>query len=309
MIDYCRPNVLRAIEELEPEVIIPLGRSAIRSVVGWAWNGGVGDIGEVGRWVGWQIPSQKLNAWICPTYHPSFLLRSKSPVLDLYFDKHIGEAVALEGRPWRKVPDYKSQVRVIYNLDEAAEVLDRYLAVPGTMAFDFETSTLKPDNKEVRIVCCSVCWEGKETVAFPWFGKAIRRTRKLLVSREHKKIGWNAKFEHRWVRAKLDVEVNGWVWDGMVAAHVLDNRPETTRLKFQAFVTLGQSTYNDHIDEFLRPGKNGGGGNDTNRINHVDLKDLLLYCGLDSLLEYKVGTLQMEAMGYGRYTEKVRAAE
>jgi len=295
MIDYCRPNLIKTIDELQPEIIIPLGKSAVKSLIGWLWNH---DVGEIGRWVGWQIPCQKLNTWICPTYHPSYVLRAKEQVLDQMFEDHLARAVSLEGRPWRKVPDYRSKVRIILNPDEAAAQLDKYLQVTGTLAFDFETDRLKPDNKDGRIVCCSVCWEGKESVVFPWCGKVIHRMRDLLASPQYRKIGYNIKFEDRWVRAKLGVQVQGWLWDGMLGAHVLDHRPDITGLKFQAFVRLGQPGYNEHIEDSLKPKE--GGGNAQNRIHEVSLNDLLMYCGLDSLLEYKVGTLQMEALGYGR---------
>jgi len=36
-IEYCRPNILAAIRELKPEVIILLGGSAVSSVVGHFW--------------------------------------------------------------------------------------------------------------------------------------------------------------------------------------------------------------------------------------------------------------------------------
>ena len=80
----------------------------------------------------------------------------------------------------------------------------------------------------------------------------------------------------------------------MLAAHVLDNRPGTTGLKFQAFVLLGQKSYNDHIEPLLETKSKK---THINRIHEIDMDDLLFYNGLDSLLEYKVANIQMNMMG------------
>ena len=102
------------------------------------------------------------------------------------------------------------------------------------------------------------------------------------------KIGWNLKFEEWWTEAEFGFTVNNWIHDGMEATHVLDNRHNITGLKFQAFVQLGQDNYAKHIEPFLE----AEGGNDLNQIDRIDLPDLLLYCGLDSLFERKISSMQ-----------------
>jgi DNA polymerase I-like protein with 3'-5' exonuclease and polymerase domains len=166
----------------------------------------------------------------------------------------------------------------------------------GRVSFDYETNMLKPDSKDAEIICCAVCWQGKKTISFPWTNKTSSAMKRLLVSERLKKVGANIKFEDRWTKAVLGVDVVGWEWDTMQSAHVLDNRPEITSVKFQAFVRLGFGSYDDHIKPFLESVEPGG--NSKNRINEVDRNDLLLYCGLDSLLEYKIALHQMkEAFG------------
>ena len=76
----------------------------------------------------------------------------------------------------------------------------------------------------------------------------------------------------------------------MLAAHVLNYARGVTGLKFQAFVLLGAESYNNHIEPFLK----SVGKSPFNRIQDIDLKDLLLYNGLDSLLEYKVAMKQIK---------------
>jgi uracil-DNA glycosylase family 4 len=290
-IDHCRPNILKAVEEHSPDVMILLGKLAIKSVIGFLWKE---DVGEVGRWVGWQIPSQRFNCWICPTWHPSFLLRSekKDVVRETMFARHVTDALNLKGKPWKEVPDYRSKVRVVYDVDEAAKVVRRLARGDRPVAFDYETNMLKPDSDRGRIVCCSVS-DGKTTVAFPWYGSVVEAMKDFLRSKVPK-IASNMKFEKRWSLSKLGIDVKDWDVDTMLLSHVLDNRPSINSIKFQSFVRLGQEAYDEHIRPFLQT--KGGGGYAENRVTECDLGDLMLYCGMDSLLEWKVAKPQREEM-------------
>ena len=295
-IDYCRPNVLAAIRELDPVVIVLLGGVAVRSVLGPIWKD---DPGGIEQWAGWRIPCHKPNAWICPTYHPSYIGRleteksRENPVPQMFFKRHLEAALSLGGRPWPEgPPNFAEQVEIVLDDAQAARTLRKMRERGGPVAWDIETDFLKPDTVGASIVCCSVCWQGKKTIAYPWFGEARKATIELLESAVPKR-GWNSKFEHRYLQAVEGVEVRNWVWDGMLAAHSLDNRSEITGLKFQAFVQLGVPPYNTKVEPYLK----SGGSNERNRIREANLRELMLYCGLDALFEYKVGSMQMELMG------------
>lgn len=288
-INYCRPNLFDTIKRFDPEVIIPLGGVAVHSLLAPLFKE---NVGAMTRWVGWQIPCQSLNAWICPTYHPSYLERTKDKVLELFFKRNLEAAFQLERRPWNKVPDFKSQVEPIFKGSAAAKAIRDIIAAGKPAAFDYETNQLKPDDPDSIIVCCSVS-NGKRTIAFPWAGEAIEAMREFVRS-PLGKIASNMKFEERWTMAKLGCRTRNWVWDTMLNAHVLDNREDITSIKFQAFVLFGQAIYNSHIEPFLR----AKGGQKVNRVlKEIDLRQLLEYCGLDSLLEYKVARTQSELAG------------
>ena len=294
MVEWCRPNVLQTIKDVKPKVIILFGKHAVKSVIGYLWRENVGD---VSRWVGWKIPVQKWNCWVCPTYHPSFVMRQESKVLDKLFVGHLANALIEEERPWKKVPDYKSQVEVCFDVSKAVRTLDKLATGTRPVAFDFETNMLKPDHEASTIVCCSAS-DGKQTIAYPWVRETREATKKLICSRVPK-IASNIKFEERWSQAKLGCGINNWdrSLDTMLCSHVLDNREEINSIKFQAFVRLGQESYDDHIKPYLQT--RTGGGYAINRIKEVDLTDLLLYCGLDSLLEWRVAKLQKEELDDG----------
>jgi uracil-DNA glycosylase family 4 len=292
-VGYCRPNLLRSVEELRPEVIVLMGKQVVRSLIGHIFREQMGDKKlTMARWAGWQIPCQRYNAWLCPLYHPAAVLRAKEqpngPALRLTFERHLRAACKLRDRPWDPVPDFRKDVEVILDPAAAAIRLAKYTG--GAIAFDYETDRLKPDHPDARIVSCSVCWEGQETIAYPWHGEAVTATKKLLFNADVRKVGQNIKFEERWTRREFGRGVRGWDWDCMLASHCLDNRAAVTSLKFQAFVRLGQEDYSTHVSPYLEAPD--GGGNTPNRIRRVDLESLLLYNGLDSLLEYKLWEAQ-----------------
>lgn len=287
MIDYCRPNLVKTISQLNPTTVILLGSSAVKSLIGHLWKE---DAGGVTRWVGYAMPNQRLNAWVCVTYHPSFVLRSANmPLVGKTFDNHLKSFTKLKSRPWDKVPDYESEVELIYEPDRAAIYLNKITSRGGVVAFDYETDRLKPDSDGSSILCAAVSWQGRKTIAYPWCGSAIDATKRLLRSDVGKVIA-NSKFEFRWTMKEFGVAINNVVWDTMLAAHVLDNRPGISGLKFQAFARLGVDSY----DWYLEEQRKGKGSNGKNRLRDVPLKDLLKYCGADALLEYKLYELQRE---------------
>lgn len=288
-LSYCRPNLVRTLEDYEIDVVIPLGGAAVRSLIGHLWKE---DPGGITQWSGWRVPNQKPNVWICPTFHPSYVERELNPrygppnkVPDHLFTRHLEAAVELSGKPWESLPDYESQVRIVYDHRQAARFLRRIIDLGGTIAFDYECNCLKPENPKAKILSCAVSWEGKRTFAYPWVGEAIQATWDLLDAKHVRKIGTNIKFEERWTRKFHGTGVKGWKFCTLVGAHWEDNRQKITSLKFQAFVRLG-AVWDEKIKPFMDNGPDG-----LNRLEQeVSLEDLLLYNGMDALLEYHVGT-------------------
>lgn len=293
-IDHCRPNIVRAIQELQPEVVILLGAAPVRSVIGWLWKE---DVGRIGRWAGWQIPSQKINAWVVPTWHPAAVLREQDGksggVMELCFKQHLEAACKLEGRPWRKLPDYHRQIELVFDQDRAEDIfVNLKVGDPSRpVAWDVETNMLKPDAEGAEIICVSVC-DGEMSYAFPWHASVVYWMKELLVS-QVPKIASNAKFEERWTRKVFGHGVRNWAWDTMLAAHIFDNRPGITSIKFQAFVTLGVDSWDDTVKPFFT----SKGSNEPNRIREVALPKLLEYCAMDSLMEWHVAQIQAKKLG------------
>lgn len=280
---YCRPNILNTIDELKPRVVITLGRLPLVSALKDYWK----DVSDLDRWVGWQIPLEKY--WLCPTHHPGFLRHKKNELMNKEFVSAIHRAFEIDTDP-EPQPEYGSLVEILYEEDEIYEAL-KEMNQSEWVAFDYETNCLKPEYPKAKIYSCAVS-DGKRTITYPWKGRAIEVTGKFLRSKKTRKIASNLKMEEKWTRMEFGHGVTNWGWDTMIAAHCLDNRPAICSIKFQALVKLGCPSYNDHISPFLR------GRGWYNRINHLPVKDLLHYGGMDAILEYRVAMIQRKEMGF-----------
>lgn len=293
-IESCRPNLLNTIEELKPKVVILLGESAVKSLISTEWGD---DLGPIGKWVGWNIPSQKYKTWICPSYHPSYVLRSDGDLcLTKIVQNHLMHAVACEAVP---LPDYdltrlSNGIDLITDLDASVRRLRKLAERSGDLAWDYETTGLKPERKEQQIVCVSFSLDGKDNFATPFFmdDAYISALSAVLRNPKLRKIASNMKFEERWTRVKLGHGVAGWKFDTMLASHVLDNRGSIASIKFQTYIRLGIGDYSSSIKPFLKADSPNG----LNRIQQVPILEVLKYCGLDSLLEYMVSEIQQEIL-------------
>ncbi len=291
-VDYCLPNLISTINKHKPEIIIPIGLYALKAVLRGLWNQ---TIKEIGTWVGWHIPSQKHNAWITPIWHPGFIRKEidnakGGTAAPLLFRQQLEAISKIKGRPWKKIPDYKSQVEVVLDDREAARIVKEFTRAGLPGAFDYETDRLKPDHKEATIRTTSISW-GDRTISFPMQGKVVSAFKAWLAS-PCGKIAQNNKFEDRWTRAVLKMEVNNWIWCTMNQGHVVDFRPGCTGLGFQALAYEGIGAYDHHIHPFL----DAEHANDTNRIWDIDIEELCVYNGLDSLLEYKIAVKQRKLL-------------
>lgn len=288
-LDSCLPNIVNAARETQPSVVICLDRYGVTQTIGLFWKTGVG---AAYRWLGHQIPCVEWNSWICPTYHPAFV-RNKikdGGVEGLLWKRHLKAACRLTSRPWASIPDYRSRIRCLRSPSQAAAAVQDFIRSGVPVAFDYETDRLKPEHSEARIVSASVS-DGEHAVSFPWAGGAVGAVRDLLWS-DVPKMGWNIKFEERWTRKVFGRGVRNWLWDGMQASHVLDNRPSVTSLKFQAFVRMGVSSYDAEMAPYL----SAENGNARNRVHEADVDKVLFYGGMDALCTAVICKQQMEEM-------------
>lgn len=292
-LNCCREvKVIKAITDFNPEKIILLGGSALVSLLGHRWKK---SLGGITKWRGWCIPDQEYKAWVCPTFHPSYVSRMDSKEVMMVWKGDLEKSFELG-----KLPEYSEpEIRCI-DLEDMPEI------DIGMAAFDYETTGLKPHAKGHRIRCASIAASSDIVYAFMIPSKKKEREPflKFLRNKKIRKIASNMKFEDHWSNIRLGTEVKGWYWDTMLNAHILDNRPGICGLKFQAYIRLGVMGYDDEVGPYLKATNEETkeyGDNAINRIDELIAKPggkekLLKYCALDSLYEYRVAQAQIEEM-------------
>ena len=288
----CRPAFQKTLRDRHYSVVITLGEWALRQVVpdAWARYGG-----PINRWRGWVIPLLDHGAWLCPTYHPFYINRSGgNPILERTFQSDLAAAINLQWRPpqgFVTLSDLTSRVQI--ETDGAVNRLHDLATKSGILAFDYETTGLKPDNSEHHIVSCSFCLNGEDPWAAMMGPDELEALGPVLFSPKLRKVASNLKFEERWTLKTFGRGVVGWHWDTMLAAHVLDNRSGITSIKFQSYVRLGIGGWEDGIKKYLE----APDSNRMNRIGSCPRDALLTYNALDSLIEYMVMEQQKSEMG------------
>ena len=292
----CRQRVLKVIEEYRPKVIVLFGQAALESVIGWRYTK---QLGNISKWRGFTIPDQHFKAWLCPTFHPSYVERQQdSPELETIWMKDLKRAIKKIDEPkWPTKPDEEKSVHFI-DIEDLENI-----NFGDTIAIDYETTGLKPYLKGHKIVCASVA-SGEDSVSVfmvPEDSNRWEPLRKLLASKKIGKIAHNMKFEEMWSREYLKQPVSNWIWDSMLAAHVIDNRSDITGLKFQTYIHFGEVGYDDEISKYLQSDdpKNSNAFNKVESLIKTESgRNLLMkYCALDSLFTFRLAQLQMKILG------------
>ena len=294
-IQACRPRVWKMIEEYKPKLILLLGGSALEFFLGHRWKKALGGIT---KWRGWRIPDRDVKAWVCPLFHPSYIGRQEDDkAVILQFRQDLKRAVSLIENPFPAFQDEKERVVIHTDITDIVTFLS-YMAYhpPKVIAFDYETTGIKPYREGHQIVSCAIADSANCSHAFPFkelSQATLNLLQNILQNKNIKKIAANMKFECIWSRVYLNCRVRGWYWDTMQAAHILDNRPGITGLKFQSYAQFGILDYSSEIAPFMKSGDSRN-SNDFNHIEKANLDELLLYNGMDALLTFRLAQLQIK---------------
>lgn len=287
-IDYCRPTIIDHLEKHKPKYVILLGVAPIKSVITYLWKPLKNRMNELEPWLGWEIPSQKINAWVYPTFHPQFvsdMLQKKQNIFEKRLVSHLANVARRmkeKERPWEKpFAVTKETLKIVYDEDEAIEVCNSMIG-ERPVAFDYETNCRKPDNQNSWIRCIGMS-NGLVHASFILTKKVEKVFKKFLKS-DTPKIGHNTKFESRWAKRHFNVFPKNWIWDGMLNSHIANGKPYITSLKFQAFVRFGTPDYNSNISNMFESDDLGSYA--INAIADIPETKLLTYCAFDAGLEW-----------------------
>ncbi len=288
-IESCRKSKLQLIEEKKPKLIIALGNSALFSLIGHRWKK---DYDTINKWRGFRIPDQDYHAWLCPTFHPSYIEREQQQEIETIWLHDLKRAIELLDTPF--LEHKEPEIEIITDLKPLLSITNQF------SAFDYETTGRKPHAPGHRIVSASVTKTEDHVYAFLMPSTKVDRIPFLtyLLNPTVYKIAQNMKFEDHWSNVRLQTEVVGWNWDTMLVSHILDNRTGVTGLKFQVYVNFGIIDYDSEIAPYLRSVEDKS-DNSLNRIMEListgeGQEKLLHYNGLDSIYEHRLALLQKQ---------------
>lgn len=287
-ISCCTINIQKVIKQYKPKLIVLFGRIALQSVIGPRWGG---SLDKLEKWRGFVIPDQTYGCWVAPVFSPSYVTAVDRPELNLVWEQDIQRALSHLETPF---PKHKEpEINVITDLSVLNEI-------PGnaTISIDYETTGLKPHDEGHEIVCASVAVSEDKVYVFeiPKNKNKLEPFIKLLKNKGIKKMAHHIKYEETWSWIIFKTRVKNWFWDTMIMAHILNNRQGITGLKFQTYVNFGIGDYSSHISKFLQAedSKNANSKNTIVKAMKVHRKDIMTYCALDSIYQYRLAMKQME---------------
>jgi uracil-DNA glycosylase family 4 len=303
--EACRKYLHQDIEELKPDVIIPMGYWPMMSVSGDLLNSK--SRGKTsGEWAGFIIPDQRFAIWIAPTYDLYLLgIDSQKPdrVRIEQFVLHIDNAINRAQEQVKRI-DYNKKVEVITDNNRALAVLNDILdrvhltnvkgvdVEPISLALDYETTGRKPHRPGHKIITIALS-DGKRAWAFPYDPTDKVMTIVFRSLLRHKKINWrvhNLQFEWLWSYNKFGEWPANLEHDTILGVHVLSSQ-KRKGLKPNVYCIFGVPGYDDNIEDFIKASKKEEdvhGANGFNIMDQAPLEDVLLYNGLDALFTYRL---------------------
>lgn len=288
-IEACRSRLFAEIKQYPAKLIFLYGDVSCRSVIGANWHK---EYGSSTKWYGWIIPDQELNAWVIPLDIPESrgISEEYKTIWDMYWEAGFSKL-------YEPMTYVEPSVTLLTEEKDICKMLRRTNNLskiePFQMAFDYETTGLKPHKTDVhKIVCTSFSYrvEGVQKtycIKMPQSAEGKSELQKLLQNENIGKIAHNMKFEASWTKNILGYEVCNWAWDSQLAAHILDSRDKVSGLKFQAYVHFGVAGYDDEVAPYIK-GVDSKDGNSLNRILEYIAREqnylkLMRYCAFDSL--------------------------
>lgn len=294
---YVMPAILRE----RPKVILLLGGAATQSIAGSLMP----DLNDaITKWRGFKIPVPQWGCWLCPTFHPSFVARSLEEgrrEVESIWERDLEEAVDQLNAPVPKPEDLRKKVVILRDEEQVLAALEQVWK-GDKFSHDYETTGLHAICHE--LVSASFATSPDRAFAFTYRrgSRVDEAWRNVLADKDVGKIAHNIKFEDSWGREKFGVGDIEWLWDSMVAAHVIDNRPGICGLKLQSFLQFGIPDYGALISPFLES-VNPKDPMAPNRIyefiERYGEEEELIYNGIDSLVGYRLAHQQMEILKRG----------
>jgi len=296
-IQYCEFNWRADLEKAQPKFIFLFGAKAVEAFFMHRTRPITTNL-SMARWRKLCIPDPQTKAWVMPLYHPAFVERNEEAEPTFKID--LKWALEQLNRPSPIFPDYDSKIVALTQFDLVVELLKKIFRGKLCIAFDYETSSLRPYLPGNKVWSISLRIYGEDLAySFPysypghWTDEQFRTIegiwKDILSEPLIPKMAQSMSMEHIWSKIVIGQEPKGWLHDTMLCSHVLDGRQEYTGLDFQTFINFGYE-YGSEIEPYkkLAPYSN------FNSMDKCPLPKLLDYGGKDSWFTMELAYKQFD---------------
>lgn len=284
----CKVFLAQEIAFFEPRLIILLGNSALKAILGES---------GITNWRGVFVVREEYA--IMPTLHPAYILRNGAALDDWAGDfekahEYISGAEDV-------VTDVSDEYEIIMVTDLAGvHAMDDIIYEEGICAWDTEVNGLRYGDK---LVCMSfACYEAKKAWCVTLDDiEAVDMLKLMLLDREIGKIGHNIKFDWLAIHGNWGLEIQGVVGDSMLLSGMLDPTPGRHGLKNLAGRHLGMYDYNAEFNLYCTANEEADpkrGGD----LRNVPLEILARYAALDA-----IATIEVHELLYAQLTPEQEA--
>lgn len=252
-IKACTPKLLAEIERFGPRLIILLGNTPLKAV-----------LGETGitAWHGAKL--ERDGAIYIPTFHPAYILRNNAELPAMVNDLQKSYDLLAHDNTVSEAEAY--DVTLVVGEADAEDMYGAIMAA-GIASWDTESRHANPYAADAKMLMMSFAVDKPEKRAWavlPDNDKVAVYCKKILSGGMVKIICHNGKYDQHVVWKAWGIRVPNIVGDSMIASWVLDSTPGRHGLKHLAGRLLGMYEYNQELDRYHAqnpksdPSKKGG---------------------------------------------------
>ena len=280
-IKHCRENLDAFLEHVKPDLIVPLGATALHRL---KVTGGI--TGARG------LLFENEYGKIIPTFHPAYILRSPGNLVDLQADLKVIKRVSEGGELSTK--KLKVEELIAESLEDV-ELIEQTLLEADYFAFDLETDSVDSLNANIMGIGFSDSegrgyyiplltsvdkkwhWEDEKTQL-----AVINSIERIMLSGA-RKVAHNGKFDTKCLKAAFDIDTENFWLDSMLLHYLLDeNNPHGLKIVGPKYF----SEYRNYQMEL----KNALKASDFEEESYGDVPLEILgpYCIKDNVLTYRL---------------------
>lgn len=248
----CLPYLQKEIEIVDPKVIVPIGKYSCKYFLGKNTLNSL-------RGQAVEIDVQGKERIILPTLDPRNIQRTPAYQSFILSDLDSLKSVVENGMP--KVISVK--YRSLNSLQEVRDEITRMLKEAKIICFDTETTGLDAFQRTSKVLCISLTDKTHYGVVIPlqhhespFQGKDLEEVINLvksLMESDIPKTAHNGKFDIKWLKNVLGIEVKNFSFDSMLAHYLAISEERGTQgLKRQAWEYTDMGGYDNALDAIVK---------------------------------------------------------